>query len=393
MDNVNPPQHTFSIPFVNTQALQRRWRRLAATDLIVWGIGVVLMLYVVGRIHYTLVYVGDYTLESFIKNTLFGLAQGSIYALIALGYTLVYGILFMINFAHGEVFMAGTYIGYFVIAAMDESGFLSEQPVLALLIVFGVAMLSSVTVAVGLERIAYRPLRKAPRLVPLITAIGASFFLQQAFRGLFGTNTKIYPDVHLYALPHQFSQLEDGKGIDLISGKYDVNFALQGNDINLTVQPFIFVIFIVTMIMMAALFWYVRRTKAGKAMRAVAEDKDTAALMGIDVDRVIVNTFVLGAALAAVAGVLFALYTHQVTHTMGFIPGLKAFTAAVLGGIGNIPGAMFGGYFLGFTESIAPGLLSISPQLKDVIAFSLLVLVLIFRPTGIFGEVLSEKKA
>ncbi|MBN1283823.1 MAG: branched-chain amino acid ABC transporter permease [Anaerolineae bacterium] len=387
------PQPGSRLPaFINVRALERRWRRLSVTDLVVWGIGVVLLLFVFWRIVLTFGQ-GAYTLESFIKNVIFGLAQGSIYALIALGYTLVYGILFMINFAHGEVFMSGTYIGFFVIAAMEESGFLAEQTLLALLIVFAVGMLSSMAVAVTLERIAYRPLRKAPRLVPLITAIGASIFLQQAFRGLFGSSTKVYPHVHLYALPQLFPQLEDGKGMDLISGKYDVQFALLGNDVNLVVQPFIFVIFIVALLMMAGLYWYVQRTKAGKAMRAVAEDKDTAALMGINVDRVIVNTFAVGAALAGAAGVLFALYTYQVTHTMGFIPGLKAFTAAVLGGIGNIPGAMFGGFALGFTESVAPGLLSIPHQLKDVVAFSMLVLILIFRPTGIFGEVLSEKKA
>lgn len=377
---------------VNLRSIERRWRRLSITDLIVWGIGVALLLFVFWRIGLTLSD-GSYTLESFIKNLIFGLAQGSIYALIALGYTLVYGILFMINFAHGEVFMGGTYIGFFVISAMDESGFLQDQTLLALLIVFAVGMFSSVVIAVGLERIAYRPLRKAPRLVPLITAIGASIFLQQAFRGLFGTNTKVYPHVHLYAFPQLFPHLEEGKGIDLISGKYKVQFALLGNDIEMVIQPFIFVIFIITLLMMAGLYWYVQRTKAGKAMRAVAEDKDTAALMGIDVDRVIVNTFVVGAALAGVAGILFALYTYQVTHMMGFLPGLKAFTAAVLGGIGNIPGAMFGGFALGFTESVAPGLLSIPHQLKDVVAFSMLVLILIFRPTGIFGEVLSEKKA
>ena len=339
---------------------------------------------------------GDYTLETFIRQMLFGLAQGSIYALIALGYTLVYGILFMINFAHGEVFMAGTYIGFFVIDALDETGFLDANAALALLIIFTVAILSSITIAIGLERIAYRPLRKAPRLVPLITAIGASTFLQQAFRGLFGSSPKVYPNVHLYLLPgifHLECDLVNGaeicRGIDLISGRYPITLG----SIEIVFRPFYLVVFFSAILMMWALWFYVQRTKTGKAMRAVAEDKETAALMGINVDSVIVSTFVLGAALAGAAGVLFALYNRQVTHTMGFIPGLKAFTAAVLGGIGNIPGAAVGGFFLGIIESVAPSLLNIPTQLKDVISFGMLVLVLIFRPSGIIGEVLTEKKA
>jgi branched-chain amino acid transport system permease protein len=159
------------------------------------------------------------------------------------------------------------------------------------------------------------------------------------------------------------------------------------------VRPIYFVVFLLAVALMLALYLFVQKTKTGKAMRAVAEDKDTAALMGINVDRVIVVTFVVGAALAGAAGVMFALYNKQVTHTMGFIPGIKAFTAAVLGGIGNVPGAMLGGFFLGLAESIFPTLLGLDAQLKDVIAFGLLVLVLIFRPTGILGEVLSKKKA
>ncbi|GAB4573633.1 MAG: branched-chain amino acid ABC transporter permease [Anaerolineae bacterium] len=339
---------------------------------------------------------GDYTTETFVRQMIFGLAQGSIYALIALGYTLVYGILFMINFAHGEVFMAGTYVAFFVVDAMDETGFLDSNGFIGLVIIFMVSILSSVAVAVLLERIAYRPLRTAPRLVPLITAIGASIFIQQAFRGLFGSSPKVYPNVHLYLLPGVFhlecdivNDVEVCLGLDLISGRYPVN--LLG--IQIVFRPIYLLVFIAAILMMAALWFFVQRTKTGKAMRAVAEDKSTAALMGVNVDNVIVTTFVLGAALAGAAGVLFALYNRQVTHTMGFLPGLKAFTAAVLGGIGNIPGAAVGGFFLGIIESVAPSLLSIPTQLKDVIAFSMLVLVLIFRPSGILGEVLSEKKA
>ncbi len=340
---------------------------------------------------------GEYELDQFARQVIFGLAQGSIYALIALGYTLVYGILLMINFAHGEVFMSGAYIGFFVITALENSGFLFTNTGLALIITMVSGVLASVTIAVVLERVAYRPLRNAPRLVPLITAIGASIALQQLFLRLFGVSTRRYPDVNLYVLPQVFPALGceqvDGaevcRGLDLIGGRYDVNvFGLD-----LRILPIHFLVFFLALGLMAALWFYIQRTKAGKAMRAVAEDKNTAALMGVNVDRVIVTTFVLGAALAGAGGVLFALYNQQVTPFIGFLPGLKAFTAAVLGGIGNIPGAMFGGLFLGVVESVAPSMLGLSNQLKDVIAFSMLVLVLIFRPTGIFGEVLSQKKA
>ncbi len=340
---------------------------------------------------------GEYELDQFARQVIFGLAQGSIYALIALGYTLVYGILLMINFAHGEVFMSGAYIGFFVITALQNSGLLFTHTLLALIITMFSGVLASVTIAVVLERIAYRPLRNAPRLVPLITAIGASIALQQLFLRLFGVSTRRYPDVNFYVLPQVFptlgcEEVEGGAaclGLDLIGGRYDVNvFGLD-----LRILPIHFLVFFLALGLMAALWFYIQRTKTGKAMRAVAEDKNTAALMGVNVDRVIVTTFVLGAALAGAGGVLFALYNQQVTPFIGFIPGLKAFTAAVLGGIGNIPGAMFGGLFLGVVESVAPSMLGLSNQLKDVIAFSMLVLILIFRPTGIFGEVLSQKKA
>jgi len=337
---------------------------------------------------------GDYTLKSFISQLIFGLSQGSIYALIALGYTLVYGILFMINFAHGEVFMAGAYMGFFAIYVMDETGFLADQTVLALIITLGVAMLTSVILAILLERIAYQPLRNAPRLVPLITAIGASITLQQLFLNLFGGSPRRYPNVELFVGQGSWGcESVDGvttcPGIDLISGRYDV---LLFNE-EIRVRPIYFLVLFLSLILMAALWFFVQRTKTGKAMRAVAEDKETALLMGINVDRVIVVTFVLGAAMAGAAAVLFALYNKQVTPFMGFFPGIKAFTAAVLGGIGNIPGAMFGGLFLGIIAAILPSLLGLDNQLKDLVAFMTLVLFMIYRPTGIFGEVLSEKKA
>lgn len=337
---------------------------------------------------------GNYTLEQFIRGLTFGLAQGSIYALVALGYTLVYGILGMINFAHGEVFMAGAYIGFFAVYEMVRAGWIDSAPLLILLVAMLVGMTASVIVAVLLERIAYRPLRGAPRLVPLITAIGASITIQQLFLRLFGGSPRVYPDVHIY-LPFFRAECEfaDGvevcRGIDLIAGRYDVSIL----GLDLTLRPLVFIIFFLSLAMMATLWLIVQRTKVGKAMRAVAEDKNTASLMGVNVDRVIVTTFVLGAALAGAAGVLFAFYDGRATPFMGFTFGIKAFTAAVLGGIGNIPGAMVGGLFLGVIESVAPSMLGIPLQLEDVVAFAMLVLVLIFRPTGIFGEVLSKKKA
>lgn len=354
---------------------------------------------------------GSFTLERALRLLIFGLAQGSIYALIALGYTLVYGILGMINFAHGEVFMAGAYVGFFVIYPMAESGFLEQQPVIGLLATLITGVIASVIVAILLERIAYRPLRGAPRLVPLITAIGASTTLQQLFVRLFGGSTRTYPSMNLYVLSgvvkeecevytaegpsigytlaRPVFELEECLGIDLIGGIYNVEVL----GMSLRLRPLYFIVFFVALLMMAGLWYIIQRTRVGKAMRAVAEDKDTAALMGINVDRVIVLTFVMGAVLAGAAAVLFALYNRQVTPFMGFAPGIKAFTAAVLGGIGNVPGAMFGGLFLGITESVAPALLGLPSQLEDVIAFGMLVLVLIFRPTGIFGEVLAKKKA
>lgn len=304
-----------------------------------------------------------------------GLAQGSIYALIALGYTLVYGILLMINFAHGEVFMSGAFTACFLANYFNRSGFFERSPILAilLLLLFGGAV--SASIAMLLERIAYRPLRNAPRLIPLITAIGASFFLQYTFKGLYGSDSQSYPTA-----------------IPFLSGS--VNF------LGFSVDTKEIFVFLSAILLMTGLYWLVERTKIGMAMRAVSENKEVAKLMGIDIDRVIVMTFALGGTLAGMAGVINGLYRPQgVIFTMGFFPGVKAFTAAVLGGIGNVPGAMFGGLLLGLFETVGPNLvlsglgIPSANQLKDVIAYTMLVLVLIFRPTGIFGERLTEKKA
>lgn len=300
--------------------------------------------------------------EVIADQVLNGLTIGGIYALIALGYTLVYGILFMINFAHGEIFMFGSFAGFFILLQLAESGFAATNAALSIAAALLGAMLVSSVLGVILERTAYRPLRRAPRLAPLISAIGASIFLQNVMMLLVKARMQIYPDV----FP------EGAIGLGPVSISYFQVFIILGS-----------------VAMMAGLYLFIKRTKTGKAMRAVAEDKDTAALMGIDVDRIIVTTFVVGSALAAVAGVMVGMYYTQINHMMGFLPGIKAFTAAVLGGIGNVAGAMLGGYVLGLAEAL--GVLVLPAQYKDVIAFSLLVLILVFRPRGILGEVVSER--
>ena len=352
----------------------RQWfERLDYLDIVLWLFRIGL---IVGIIWGTVATIrgGKYGMKTWMNFVIFGLAQGSLYALIALGYTLVYGVLLIINFAHGEFFMSGIFTAtVFVAIPLGASGFTDRHPIWALLIISVVAIATSTGIAVLTERVAYRPLRRAPRLVPLITAIGASFFLQYFFRGLFGSGITAFPDVALL------------KG----------SWTIAGQDI-LKVQV---VVIVASILLLIGLYIFVMKTKMGKAMRAVSEDKDIAALMGIDVDRVIVVTFAVGAALAGVAGVLYALMYRQVHFFMGFFPGLKAFTAAVLGGIGSVPGAALGGLFLGIFESVGPNLfleglgIDAPYQLKDVIAFTMLVLILLVRPQGIMGEPLAEKKA
>jgi len=347
-------------------------RRVSGTTIAMWIIGVVLLIVVIVGTVRTLL-IGKYTGADWTDLIVYGISQGSIYALIALGYTMVYGILRMINFAHGDIFMAGAFIGYFVASYFDQTGFLEQNLVVSLIVVTAVAAFTAAAIAVVLERIAYRPLRRAPRLVPLITAIGASFFIEYAFLGLFGSGIKGYPEPE--ALKGRVSIF----GIEILKTQL--------------------IVIVAAIVMLVALWYFVQRTKMGKAIQAVSEDKDAAALMGINVDRSIMITFLVGGALAGAAGVLYALLFRQVYFFMGFFPGLKAFTAAVLGGIGNIAGAMVGGLFLGIAESLFPNLvldglgIPAPYQLKDALAFLLLVLVLIFRPTGILGERLATKKA
>ncbi|HSR48857.1 MAG TPA: branched-chain amino acid ABC transporter permease [Anaerolineales bacterium] len=353
--------------------MRRFLARVDPVDVIMWTIAAVILAAAIYGSFLT-IRADKYSPEQWFDIALSGITQGSVYALIALGYTMVYGILRMINFAHGEVFMAGAYIGFFPATWMAASGFMAAYPLLAFILIFLIAALSSVIIAVLLERIAYRPLRRAPRLVPLITAVGASLFLQYMFRGLFGSQVRSYPQFPLlqgsWALPNGFA-------VDKVDALVIVGAGM----------------------MMLVLWLYVQRTKAGRAIRSVAEDKDVSALMGIDVDATVVQTFVIGAAFAGVAGVLYAAVFRQITWFMGFVPGIKAFTAAVLGGIGNIPGAMLGGLVLGVTESVGAILfldgygVPAPYQLKDAIAFTVLVLILILRPSGILGERLARAKA
>ncbi|OGO26496.1 MAG: amino acid ABC transporter [Chloroflexi bacterium RBG_16_52_11] len=351
----------------------RTWRqRITLTDIIVWTIGVAIgLVIIIGTI--ATLNSGKYSPATWLDLTVKGLALGGVYALIAMGYTLVYGILRMINFAHSEVFMSGPFTAVFLANALARSGFLDRQPLISMLLILILSIVVSMTIAVLLERIAYRPLRTAPRLVPLITAIGASFFLQYVFRGLYGSGFQAYPIPKVLQGSITIGQLR------IFNTQIAVILGALG--------------------MMFALYAIVQWTKVGKAMRAVSEDKEAAALMGIDVDRIISLTFALGGISAGAAGILYALLFPVVNFIMGFIPGLKAFTAAVLGGIGNVAGAFLGAMILGLIESIGPNLfldglgVPTPSQLKDAIAFTILVFILIFRPTGILGERMAQTKA
>ncbi len=356
--------------------MSERLKDIDYIGVILWIFRAAIILLVVFGIFNKVIrgYGTDYTASDWVDFVGSGLSQGSLYALIALGYTMVYGILFMINFAHGEFFMAGGMTATVLVATpLAAAGFMNDQPILYMIVVTILSMATAVGISLLTERIAYRPLRKAPRLVPLITAIGASFFWQYFFRGLFGSAIIPFP------VPEIFDGRVTILGFDFLKTRL--------------------VVMGVAIISLIILYLFVMRTKTGKAIRAVAEDKDVATLMGIDVDRTITMTFAIGALMAGIAAVLWALVFRQVHFFMGFVPGIKAFTAAVLGGIGSIPGAAIGGLLLGVIEAVAPPLvlegLNVpgAHQLKDVTAFTLLILVLLFRPQGIVGEPLSEEKA
>jgi branched-chain amino acid transport system permease protein len=308
-----------------------------------------------------------------------GIVLGFMYALIALGYTMVYGVLEFINFAHSEIFVLGAFVGVEILLMLQDSGHLETlHPAFVLMIVIAAAMIISGLAAMALERTAYRPLQGSPRLVALISAIGASFFLQDALR-LFES---LWRNTFYLTYPT----------LDILDQTLPLSAGL--------VVPVKSVLVVVTaLIMLLGLHMFVNRTRIGTAIRAVAQDPDTASLMGVAVNQVIALTFFVGGAMGGLAGVLFGLHYSLVNPYSGFVPGLKAFTAAVLGGIGNIPGAVLGGLVLGLVEAFAASYLSIltngafGAEYKDLFAFVILILILIFRPKGLLGEKVREERA
>ncbi|TMQ21377.1 MAG: branched-chain amino acid ABC transporter permease [Candidatus Rokuibacteriota bacterium] len=306
-----------------------------------------------------------------------GILLGFMYALIALGYTMVYGVLEFINFAHSEIFIVGAFVGVEILLGLKSAGVLDSVPwVLVLLLILVAGMLASGVLAVSVERIAYRPLRHAPRLIPLISAIGVSFFLQDAIR--------LFESIWRNAFNLVYPTL------DVLNHRYDLTATVD-------VPLKSLVVIVAALLMLWGLWALVNRTKIGTAIRAVAEDQAAASLMGINVNRIISLTFLIGGAMGGAAGVLFGVQYGLINPYTGFIPGLKAFTAAVLGGIGNIPGAMVGGLVLGLLEAFAASYLSLltggafGAEYKDIFAFSALILILIFRPKGLLGEVVRER--
>ena len=306
-------------------------------------------------------------MDIFIQQLINGLVLGSVYALVALGYTMVYGIINLINFAHGEVLMVGAMTSWTVVTVLADSGL----PGWLLMLISLVAAIAVCTVLnFGIEKIAYRPLRNAPRLAPLITAMGVSLLLQTLALIIWKPNPKPYP-ILLPAEP----------------------IHIAGAVINTTQ----ILILVVTALTLAALMFLVHRTKLGRAMRATAENPRVAALMGVKPDVIISATFVIGAALAALAGVMYAANYGSVQHSMGFLPGLKAFTAAVFGGIGNLAGAMLGGVLLGLIEALGAGYIGVltggvlGSQYQDIFAFIVLIAVLTLRPQGLLGERVADR--
>ncbi len=299
-------------------------------------------------------------MEYFLQLFLGGLTRGSIYALIALGYTMVYGIIGLINFAHGEIYMIGAFTALIIASVLSLYGF-SELSIIILACV--VAVIYSSAYGYTVEKIAYKPLRNAPRLSPLISAIGMSIFLQNYV--VLAQTSDFLP------FPSLIPEFDFMEPYAHMFGSTDM------------------VIFVTTAVVMVILTLIIKFTRIGKAMRATAQDRKMAMLVGVNVNRVISVTFIIGSALAAVGGILIASHIGQINFYVGFIAGIKAFTAAVLGGIGSIPGAVLGGFILGWTESLATGY--VSSDYEDVFAFALLVLILIFRPAGLLGKSSSQK--
>jgi branched-chain amino acid transport system permease protein len=300
-------------------------------------------------------------MQPLLQNLLNGIASGAIYALIALGYTMVYGILKLINFAHGDIFMLGSFVGYYaggyVVRHINgQPSFVSAALILLLsMICCGIFGFIS-------ERVAYRPLRNSPRITSLITAIGVSFFLEYGGQMVFGPDPKFFPTL----IPKKI-----------------INFG------GITTTNYQIIVLVVALAFMALLQYIVYGTKFGRAMRAVSFNFETAALMGIPTDRIISMTFIIGSMLAGVAGILYGLSYPKIDPLMGIMPGLKAFVAAVLGGIGNVPGAVVGGLIIGVVEAFVGG--SSFSNYRDAIAFVILIVILLFRPTGLFGKYQPEK--
>jgi branched-chain amino acid transport system permease protein len=300
-------------------------------------------------------------MEVFLQQLSNGLAIGGIYALIALGYTMVYGVLRLINFAHGDLFTSGAFLGYtfLVTLALGQSNGKVGAILMVILLVMGVAAFLGYV----LERSAYRPLRKSNRLNAVVSAIGASIVIQNSIMLIYGPQVLVFPA---------------GMKPNILVEIFDLKFPLMR-----------FFLFGASILLMLVLYFFINRTRLGTAIRAVAIDQDASRLMGIDVSQIISLMFMIGAALGGAAGAMVGIYYGQITFTMGWIYGLKAFTAAIMGGIGNIPGAMLGGILLGVVENMAAAY--ISSGWKDAIAFLVLILILIFRPTGILGERVAEK--
>jgi branched-chain amino acid transport system permease protein len=304
-------------------------------------------------------------MDFFVQQLVNGITLGSVYALIALGYSMVYGILKLLNFAHGEVYMFGAFIGYFTLTALGGADSPALPVALVLFLMFLAGMLGAGLLGVVIERFAYRPLRNAPRIAPLISAIGVSFFLQASALLLFSAQFRTYDTPQLIPF---------STGIEW--GPLRISLVRI-----LVISSAVF--------LMIALTLLVSRTRLGKAMRATSYDREAAAMMGIDVDRVIVATFLIGSVLAGAAGVMVGLVFERVFHFMGFVAGLKGFTAAVIGGIGNIPGAMLGGLVIGLAESFTASY--ISSTFQNLIVFGILIAVMLVRPTGLLGSPVLSK--
>jgi branched-chain amino acid transport system permease protein len=328
----------------------------------------------------------EYQLDQFIRQIIFGLAQGSIYGLIALGITLIYGVIRTIHFAHGEVFMLGTYTSFFCAALMQQARVLETNTVLSLIFVLAVSVLVSMSVALALERLIFRALPRLPRLPLIVAGVGASIALQQLARHLFGESPRRFPDVSVYALQSFFPQQG---GIDLVSGYYTVSlFGLEQR-----IVPVHLLVFGLSLSAMLAVVLYIQHSKQGRTIRAVSADSRAASLVGVDVQRTVTFVFALSGALAGLAAMLFSLYEQQITPYTGFLPGIKGIAVALLGGMGNVPGAIVGGLVLGMAESTLPSMLGMPTQLKDLVAFIGLILALIIRPNGVFGDAVHEQGA